>query len=173
VVDPAGAQHGQRKAVLDSHEYDRDYLSRVLARRPYGNHEFHPENYIGERHLDHQYFLTIAFVLNQILEYVADQLAEWQHEHVGVENMMKSSVGEYQRLKPMLLTHLATTARESVIFSNGEPGSASDHINVRDRAVNVSERQRQRFQRKRLRKWANMEPSERAEFENNPNMGWF
>jgi hypothetical protein len=124
-------------------------------------------------HLDHQYFLTIAFVLNQILEYVADQLAEWQHEHVGVENMMKSSVGEYQRLKPMLLTHLATTARESVIFSNGEPGSASDHINVRDRAVNVSERQRQRFQRKRLRKWANMEPSERAEFENNPNMGWF
>lgn len=97
-----------------------------------------------------------------ILEYVADELAEWEFKHVTVEAIVKSTNSEYQRLKSMLLSHLATAASDSLKCANGEQKSPGTPIIIRDTTYeNIPEAEKQRIGRKRARRFAAMKPSER------------
>lgn len=173
VLDPAGAQYGQRKAVLPSAEYKQDFVAKILARRPFGTNEFKPEQFVRERHLQASpQFLTCAFVLNQVLEDMADEIAEWQTAYTTIEALIKTTNAvEYQRLKMLLLDHLATTARATVEYINGPPGSASNEFQMR-RSSQKSEMRRERALRKRARKWANMDPAAREILERDPTQVW-
>jgi hypothetical protein len=164
-VDPAGAQHGQHKAVLPFSEYNRDFVAKVLARRPYGTNEIYPEKFIQERHSEKAFFM-VTFILNGILEYVADELAEWEFKHVPVETMMKSNDEEYQRLKSLLLKHLTTAACDSVNFNNGKQESPGQPIFVRDTTnEKIPQAEKQRIERKRARRLAKMDPNARKRLE--------
>jgi hypothetical protein len=161
VVDPAGAQHGQHKAVLPFSEYDRDFVAKVLDRRPYGTNERCPEKSVKERHSQSD-FLDISLALIGVLSYVVDELAEWEFHHVPIKTMLKSSDKEYQRLKSMLLDHLTTAACDAVKFHDGEQKSPGQPIIVRDTTLgDIPEAEKQRIERKRERRLAAMNPSER------------
>jgi hypothetical protein len=173
VLDPAGAQYGQPKAVLPSAQYKQDFAARILARRPFGTNEFRPEQFVGERHLQASpQFPTCAFALNQVLEDVADEIAEWQATYVTIEALIKTpNAVEYQRLKMLLLDHLATTTNAFVKYFNGPPGSASNEFQMRDPSQKTG-RKRERALRKRARKWAAIGPEAREILQNDPTQVW-
>lgn len=167
VVDPAGAQHGQLKPVLAFADYSRDYIAKVLDRRPYGANERTPEKFVYERHARNGAAnMMIAFLLDQSLEYVADELAEWQSALVSAADIVKAKTADYQRLKSLLVAHLAEAAREYIKFANRDPTSTAKPIVVCDTTLEgLSPAEKARAERKKARHLASMTPSERATLE--------
>jgi hypothetical protein len=168
VVDPAGAQHGQSKAVLPFSEYDRDFVAKVLDRRPYGTEARSSDKYFHERHSQYVFPMVIfgPGLYGAILEYVVDELAEWEFKHVTVGAIVRSIDGEYQRLKSMLIDHLTTAACDSVKYHNRRQKSPGQPILIRNTTrEDIPEAEKQKIERKRIRKIAALSPFDREYLE--------
>lgn len=153
IVDPAGTQNGQQEPVLSLSQYNAVFAADITARRPYGHTWLRSgKSFTFERHprnLDH---LAVDLQLHNNLEYVLDELHEWQFKHVSVEALIKANVSDYQRFKGMLVTHLATAAREFTKRTKGDPTSTAKPINLDTAPELLSNENRMRLERKRDRK---------------------
>jgi hypothetical protein len=147
--------------VLPFSEYDRDFVAKVLDRRPYRANERDPEKFVQERHSQSDSF-KVTLALIGVLDHVADELAKWEFRHVPIETIVRSTKEEYQRLKSMLLDHLTTAACNSVEVYNGKQESPRQPTIVRDTTrEDISEAEKQIIERERARTWASMSPSMR------------
>ena len=160
-VDPAGAQHGQKHPVLPFDEYKRDFVAKVLVRRPYGENKLHLEKFTTERHPREEWYESIAVKLGFVLEYVVDELEEWKVKHAKIEDIIKANADDYKRLKATLVTHLATAAREFLKHANGDPTSTAKPVDLNASSQGLSKEERLKKQRKEDRTKAAMDPSMR------------
>ena len=136
------------------------FIDKVLSRRSYGNSKLYIERFTIERH-PQDFLNLVALQLGYNLDYVVDELHEWQFEHGSIEAAIKANSNEYQRRKAMLLTHLATAACEFIKHANGDPSSTARPIDLNDRSPNLSKEDKQRMDRKRARDMAAMDSSVR------------
>lgn len=169
-VDPAGAQHGQNKPVVPFDEYNRDFVAKILARRPHGDSKVESERFTIERH-PRDTWNIVALQMYSNLEHVEDEVEEWQLTHTSIENIIKTNSSDYQRLKSMLVDHLATAAREFLKYINGDPTSTTKLIDLNAPPNDLSEEDRLRMERKRHREMAAMHPSHRELMESQKAMG--
>jgi len=160
VIDPAGAQHGQAKPVLSVFQYNAMFIQKILFRRPYGESKLYFEKFVNERH-PRDALNLVAIQLAESLEPVEDELEEWQLKHTSIEAIIKANASDYQRLKAMLVAHLATAAREFIKYLNRDPTSTAKPININSNSATLSEEDRLRLKRKRGRELAAMHPSVR------------
>jgi hypothetical protein len=163
-VDLAGAQHGQRKPVLRYADYKRDYIAKITGRRPYGTNAMHPERPILKRNPKTS-ILAVTPLLDN-MTYQIDELEEWIFHNMAVNKILEANDRRYQALKKSLVECLATAALEYVKLECHEPTSKAKPIYVTDSSgVTMSEEDKGRMERKRLRKLAEMDPSMREMFE--------
>jgi hypothetical protein len=163
-VDLAGAQHGQSKPVLRYAEYKRDYVAKVTGRRPYGTNAMHPEYPICKRNTKTGIIAAIPLLDN--MTYQIDELEEWIFHNMAVKKVLEADGTQYQALKKSLVECLATAALERVKLHCQDPTSKAKPIYVNDGpGVTMSEEDRGRMERKRLRRLAEMDPSMREMFE--------
>ena len=170
IVDPAGAQHGQDKPVLCVFHYNAMFIDKVLTNRPYGESQLYNERFVIERHPQNLLNL-VACRLGENLGHVEDEFCEWQIQHGSIEGIIKANTSNYQLRKSMLVTHLATTAREFRKYAKGDPTSTAKPINLNDKSANLSEEDKQRMERKRAREMAAMDPSVREMVEREKAIG--
>jgi hypothetical protein len=166
-VDLAGAQHGQRKPILRYADYKRDYIAKITGRRPYGASAEHPARPILKR--NPKTSIRAATPLLDNMEYQIDELEEWIFHNMAVSKILEANDTQYQALKKSLVDCLATAALEHVKLACLNPTSKAKPIVVIDRlegpGVAMSEEDRGRMERKRLRRLAEMDPSGREMFE--------
>jgi hypothetical protein len=107
-VDPAGAQHGQHKPVLRFSDYSRDYVAREVARQPYGTTagSTFPSG-------------VNALQLGENWSYQNDALYVWIRGNGAIRDLLKAKPSEYDRLKRLLVSHLAAAANVYVDLANG------------------------------------------------------
>jgi hypothetical protein len=166
VVDPAGAQYRQIQPVLAFDKYKQDFVVKILARRPYGRSKLDLGHFTSERHPRQAWYEAVDIKLGAIMDHVTDELEEWLTEHISLEGLIKASASDYSRLKAMLVAHLATTAREFIKLSNGDPTSTARLINLNADPAKLPEKDRQRMARKQAREMAAMGPSDLEVMEN-------
>ncbi|GAB7329050.1 hypothetical protein MBLNU13_g00892t1 [Cladosporium sp. NU13] len=164
-ADAAGAQHRQNQPVLPFDKYKQDFVANVLARRPYGSSKHHLGNFTSERRPREAWYEAVDIKLGFIMEHVSDEFEEWLSEHISLKDLIKASASDYSRQKAMLVAHLATTAREFISLSNGDPTSTARLINLNANPAKLSEKDRQRMARKQAREMADMDPSVREMME--------
>jgi len=158
-VDPVGAQHGQHQRVLSFDKYKHEFVAKVLARRPYGSSKLGLENFT--RHPHQEWYEAVDVKLGFIMEYVVDELEEWQLKHASVADIIKFNATENSRLKSVLISRLVTAARDFIKHSNGNPTSTAKLIDINSKTANLSEEDKLRMKRKRDREMASMDPSVR------------
>lgn len=162
-VDLAGAQHGQHKPVLPFSDYDEVYIAKILETRPFGASQGRTDIPVNMRNPGNM-FLALSLVENT--SHQADELFEWEHHHVTVQDLLKAKNDVYLPLKAQLTSHLATQAREYVKFAANDPTSKARLITVSDVGVeNMSGEDKGRMERKKARRLASLDPKTRSLFE--------
>lgn len=172
-IDMAGAQYGQREAVLGFADYSREYVAKMLVSRPFVKHIWpHPGYHFGTRpeamdtgglegpSIDGPWMSSW-----QNLVYQQDELAEWEFHHVTVGELLKAKAEDHQKLSKMLVDHLRTAAREFVKKPLEDPSSTAKPILVNNFGFNnPTEEDLGRMERKAARKTAAMTLDERHNF---------
>jgi hypothetical protein len=158
-VDPAGAQHRQLQPVLPFDKYKHEFVAKVLARRPYGNSKVHLDHFTTERHPHQEWYEATDVKLGFIMEYVVDELEEWQFKHGSVKDIIRAKASNYTHLKASLISTLVTAAREFIKHSNNDPTSTAKLLGLNSKNATLSEEDKQRMKRKRDRELASMHPS--------------
>ena len=164
-IDPAGNQHGQTKPFLPFAEYQRDYVAAILARHPYGARRPCPEKLSVERHSDKFHNHLFAYKMSENASYVIEELEEWQVKHGSIKSIIEANLSDYERLKNMLVNHLASAAREFTKLCEGDPTSTAKLINTTRDPDTLSEEDKQRLDRKKARTTAAMHPSQQKMLE--------
>lgn len=164
VVDLAGAQHGQRQPVMRYNDYKRNYIAKITARCPYGTNHQHPEYPICKRNPKTGIIASIP--LRENVDYQIDELEEWIFRNVTIDKILEADPAEYQTFKKSLVECLATAADEHVKLHCQDPTSKAKPIVVTDTPKpSMSKEDRERMERKRARKLAEMDSSMREIFE--------
>lgn len=160
VFDPSGAQHGQFKPVMLFDDYDRGYIAKILDSRLLGKQRrpFTHRRSSGT--------ILVYSLWDQIQIYQSDELAEWEHHNIAVQDLIKAKTDDFLKLKQALIEHVATAAREYVKRIVGDPTSKARPIHIRTTGTeNMSEDDKARMERKMVRKVATMDPTTRALWE--------
>ena len=165
-VDIAGAQHAQHNPVVPFADYARDSIATILATRPFGTSARNIHDPINTRNPGNPSNLILMLQLSENLGHQIDELAEWEHHHVTVPQLLKAKREAYQSLKAELVQHLATQAREYVKLCQNDPSSTARSIVVKNQGVeNMSDEDKARMKRKRARAVAGMDADTRRVWE--------
>lgn len=165
-IDVAGAQHAQHNPVVLFANYARDYIAAIVATRPFGTSARNIHDPINTRNPGKLNNIILALQLGENLSHQIDELAEWEHHHVTVPQLLKAKREVYQSLKTKLVEHLATQAREYVKLDRGDPSSTARPIVVKNQGVeNMSDEDKARMERKRAREMAGMDAETRRVWE--------
>jgi len=154
-IDEAGAQHAQHNPVVPFPDYQRDSIAKILDTRPFGTNARNIHVPVLARNPSG---MMLAMQLQENLDYQMDELAEWEHHHVTVPELLKTKREGFSTLKMQLVEHLATQAREYVKLAQGDPSFTAKLILVRSHGIeDMSEEDKGRMERKRARRLAGMD----------------
>lgn len=167
VIDLTGAQYGQHRSVLSFDDYKRDYVAEVVTSRPFYDRRQLYQDYHVQRYPMPQGASQDSVLSHwQNLIYQEDELAEWEFHQIAVNDLLKAKDEEYQKLRSELVNHLATAAREYVKRERKDPSSTAKPIMVTNFGHDkLTEEERDRMERKKLRKFAAMGPVKRAHYQ--------
>lgn len=100
------------------------------------------------------------------MSYQIDELEEWIFHNVAIDKIFEADATAYQTLKKSLVECLATAAEEHVKLHCQDPTSKAKPIIVTDTPEpSMAKEDRDRMERKRVRKLVEMDPSMRKIFE--------
>ena len=154
-VDVAGARHAQHNPVVPFANYERDSIAKVLDTRPFGTNARDIQVPVLARNPGG---MMLAMQLEENLDYQIDELAEWEHHHITVPELLETKRKGFLTLKTQLVEHLATQAREYVKLAQSDPSSTAKLILVRSHGIeDMSEEDKGRMEKKRARRLAGMD----------------
>jgi hypothetical protein len=161
-VDAAGAQHAQHNPVVPFANYQRDSIAKILDTRPFGTNARNIHVPVLARNPGG---LMLAMQLEENLGHQIDELAEWEHHHVTVPELLKTKREGYLALKKQLVEHLGTQAREYVKLTQRDPSSTAKLILVSNHGIeDMSDEDKGRMARKRARRLAGMDVETRKQW---------
>ena len=161
-VDVAGAQHSQHNPVVLFANYQQDSIAKILDTRPVGTNARNIQVPVFTRNPGN---MILAMQLEENLSHQFDELAEWEYHPLTVQKLLKAKREEYSLLKTQLVEHLATQAREYAKLTQRDPSSTAKLILVKSHGIeDMSDEDKGRMERKRLRRLASMDVEARRQW---------
>ena len=158
-MDLAGAQHGQHNPVVPFADYARDNIATILEVRPSGTKSRDAKVPVLIRNPGNS---AVAEQLAEILDHTVDELAECEHRHLSVQDLLKAESELFTTLKNDLMRHLTREAREYVKLVQNDRTSKAKSITVKSHGLeHMSEEDKARMERKKARRIAGMEAETR------------